>query len=460
MQRKRHATRITARVQPQVIGPQSTPYHKSCLVCITCNKRLDSMLLVEHDGQPLCKNCHRNHLGQGKGGFAKAVPVRGTLPVGADVGGSGSRAASVPSSPTKRSVDSGPQWQYGSDGGDSTGQHEEEDLARRFMGVNVTPRPQGAEATSSGRLSPERRQAATMHGSAGSPPRSGGPSSLMNTVSSIDDAVYSGAPMPNITPRNAALRGQMDELNTAMSGGGSRIGTQPLERGSSSSESSSGTSARRPLPTIPTSPGGYSTPPPPSRSPTRWSASTESAPIQPPSPTRPSQITPIPSGASPPQTGESRRLPSPVRRMPVSASTNSYKTASGQSTEASRSAAAMPSSASSPFRGQYGNSPASTQTRIANAVGSGTPLCARCSKPAYFAEAVSGATTGGRVWHRACLKCESCGTTLQKGTVQEGPFEEAEQYGQGMNTFCRVCHRKIFGPKGIGNAGMSFPTAR
>ncbi|PWN47020.1 hypothetical protein IE53DRAFT_277248 [Violaceomyces palustris] len=60
----------------QVIGPSSKPYHKNCLACVVCNKRLDSTLLVEHDAQPFCKNCHREHLGTGKGGFSVAVPLK------------------------------------------------------------------------------------------------------------------------------------------------------------------------------------------------------------------------------------------------------------------------------------------------------------------------------------------------------------------------------------------------
>jgi len=63
-----------------VIGPSSLPYHRTCLTCIACNKRLDSTLLLEHEGQPFCKNCHRAHLGTGKGGFSVAVPLNPTIP--------------------------------------------------------------------------------------------------------------------------------------------------------------------------------------------------------------------------------------------------------------------------------------------------------------------------------------------------------------------------------------------
>ncbi|CAE6474932.1 unnamed protein product [Rhizoctonia solani] len=42
----------------QIIGPGRQAYHKVCLKCTSCNKRLDSYSLVEHNQQPYCKSCH------------------------------------------------------------------------------------------------------------------------------------------------------------------------------------------------------------------------------------------------------------------------------------------------------------------------------------------------------------------------------------------------------------------
>ncbi|RPD77094.1 hypothetical protein L226DRAFT_559224 [Lentinus tigrinus ALCF2SS1-7] len=42
----------------QIMGPGRKLYHKYCLKCTSCNKRLDSFSLVEHDEQPYCKLCH------------------------------------------------------------------------------------------------------------------------------------------------------------------------------------------------------------------------------------------------------------------------------------------------------------------------------------------------------------------------------------------------------------------
>ncbi|KZT54760.1 LIM-domain-containing protein [Calocera cornea HHB12733] len=47
----------------QVMGPGRKVYHKTCLTCTECNKRLDSLSLVEHDREPYCKQCHMQLFG-------------------------------------------------------------------------------------------------------------------------------------------------------------------------------------------------------------------------------------------------------------------------------------------------------------------------------------------------------------------------------------------------------------
>ncbi|KAL0577171.1 hypothetical protein V5O48_004810 [Marasmius crinis-equi] len=47
----------------QVMGPGRKLYHKPCLACTSCNKRLDSYTLLEHDQQPYCKSCHVKNFG-------------------------------------------------------------------------------------------------------------------------------------------------------------------------------------------------------------------------------------------------------------------------------------------------------------------------------------------------------------------------------------------------------------
>ncbi|KAJ7075632.1 hypothetical protein B0H15DRAFT_866109 [Mycena belliarum] len=47
----------------QIMGPGRKFYHKPCLACMTCKKRLDSFTLLEHDQQPYCKSCHAKNFG-------------------------------------------------------------------------------------------------------------------------------------------------------------------------------------------------------------------------------------------------------------------------------------------------------------------------------------------------------------------------------------------------------------
>lgn len=42
----------------QTMGPGRKLYHKPCLACTSCSKRLDSLTLLEHDQMPYCKTCH------------------------------------------------------------------------------------------------------------------------------------------------------------------------------------------------------------------------------------------------------------------------------------------------------------------------------------------------------------------------------------------------------------------
>ncbi|KAI8343751.1 hypothetical protein BC941DRAFT_412229 [Chlamydoabsidia padenii] len=53
----------------QVVGPSGV-YHKSCLTCKECNKRLDSTTLAEREGEAYCKVCHSRKWGIKGYGFA------------------------------------------------------------------------------------------------------------------------------------------------------------------------------------------------------------------------------------------------------------------------------------------------------------------------------------------------------------------------------------------------------
>ncbi|KAI9091123.1 hypothetical protein DFS34DRAFT_653709 [Phlyctochytrium arcticum] len=54
----------------QVIGPQSTKYHKMCFRCNSCNKMLDSTTMAEREGVIYCRACHSKQFGPKGYGFA------------------------------------------------------------------------------------------------------------------------------------------------------------------------------------------------------------------------------------------------------------------------------------------------------------------------------------------------------------------------------------------------------
>ena len=53
----------------RAMGPGGD-WHKSCLLCRDCNKRLDSTTLAEHDGEAYCKSCHGKNFGPKGYGFS------------------------------------------------------------------------------------------------------------------------------------------------------------------------------------------------------------------------------------------------------------------------------------------------------------------------------------------------------------------------------------------------------
>jgi len=58
----------------QVIGPGRMMYHKLCLKCVSCSRRLDSFSLREHDFQPYCNNCHVRNFGTRDLRSANVIP--------------------------------------------------------------------------------------------------------------------------------------------------------------------------------------------------------------------------------------------------------------------------------------------------------------------------------------------------------------------------------------------------
>ncbi|KAG1744699.1 uncharacterized protein EDB91DRAFT_1050690 [Suillus paluster] len=82
----------------QVMGPGRKLYHKPCLACTTCNKRLDSFTLLEHDQEPYCKTCHVRNFGTRDLRHAN-LPHRDDMP---------SSPAPFPASPVRNSFPTPP----------------------------------------------------------------------------------------------------------------------------------------------------------------------------------------------------------------------------------------------------------------------------------------------------------------------------------------------------------------
>ncbi|KAK3813346.1 MAG: hypothetical protein J3Q66DRAFT_285588 [Benniella sp.] len=59
----------------QVIGPNGASWHKSCFVCVRCNRRLDTSTLAEHEGKAYCQPCHKLVWGPTGYGFGSGLPM-------------------------------------------------------------------------------------------------------------------------------------------------------------------------------------------------------------------------------------------------------------------------------------------------------------------------------------------------------------------------------------------------
>ncbi len=63
-------------------------------------------------------------------------------------------------------------------------------------------------------------------------------------------------------------------------------------------------------------------------------------------------------------------------------------------------------------------------------IGGGTPRCARCERPVYFAEQVK---ASGKIFHKPCLRCTDCNASLDSNRL-------AEKDGR---VVCRSCYSKV-----------------
>ncbi|SPO22034.1 uncharacterized protein UTRI_02029_B [Ustilago trichophora] len=476
----------------QVIGPASKPYHKTCLTCVVCNKRLDSTLLVEHDGEPYCKNCHKEHLGTGKGGFSTAVSLNPTSPKSprSPVSNLSNATRSPVATPSRGGA---ALAQYSTQ--ETTLTRGLSDSARRspsptkftpgasltgsedqVPGISIRSRGIGATSPLVSPPSPTKTSSPTLT-TAERTARNGGAGSSMAPIRSIDEAIAAG---------NSELNDPVARLQAAV--GGMSIGTPSKNASSLAGDDS--------FDAEPTSVTGhtipsadyYATPSPPARAPQPQTRATPTSKSQ--------QYTEETSFAEDgtPITIQTRRVAatdtigsirftgtsSPTRttgprvntQFPLSAigalpppRRPDPKTLTGASGTAKiappRTITNLPPSSSSSSsiddipanRRKSGIDRIGLSSSIVDASG-GTPLCARCLRPVYFAEQKAAA---GRKWHRACLRCDGCNSTLESGKLEEGPAEKNPAAPQGgANVWCRICYAKYFGPKNLA-VGLSLP---
>ncbi|KAJ1993159.1 hypothetical protein H4R33_000746 [Dimargaris cristalligena] len=74
------------------------------------------------------------------------------------------------------------------------------------------------------------------------------------------------------------------------------------------------------------------------------------------------------------------------------------------------------------------------------------PKCPRCGKSVFVAEQVIGPNGP---WHRACLTCAQCNVRLDANRLLDSDGE----------AYCKLCHHKLFGPRGYNLVGGTAPAS-
>lgn len=342
-------------VAEQVIGPSSKAYHKPCLTCKVCERRLDSTLLVEHDGFPYCKNCHKAHLGQGKGGFGLAVPLRPP-----DILKSSPKPA--PSSPYQSSANTNNNTRFESEARER--QRQEDQFNEQLSGINLSRREDSRSVQSYQNDALPRSTTSASR----SPTR---------PVTSIDDMVASGMEVPMLTARNGGTA--RNEVFQSLYGD---AGTTSQRH--SDDMPSPVKSATYRQPDLTEEPAAPAQTPMLKRSSSPLSKPT--LPIEPPSTPGREAIGSIRLGVD--------GLPAPTRKDPLALSRERERGLGGGSggtakTYSPRTTPQSPQYNRSPGKGidsEFGYSPASALSKMGlgstiNAAAVGTPLCARCERP-------------------------------------------------------------------------------
>lgn len=173
-----------------------------------------------------------------------------------------------------------------------------------------------------------------------------------------------------------------------------------------------------------------------------------------------SQFTPSHAGRSAgglprtmPLAGTPDRAPSPIKRPGPATLGRAHSVSGNGASGTYRTASLNPSATGTRYgaglMGELRSTPTGSPIRQ---WGSGTPQCPRCNKNVYFAEQVSPSTRSlgsrsslrpcrdknqvkaiGKTWHKACLRCSECGTSLDSSRLTE----------RDGNPLCHRCYNKV-----------------
>ncbi|KAB5593733.1 Cysteine and glycine-rich protein 3 [Ceratobasidium theobromae] len=373
----------------QIIGPGRQVYHKICLKCTSCNRRLDSYSLVEHNREPYCKPCHVRGFGT------------------RDLRHQNLGQASPPGSPSSRSEAASPPRSL-------------DKFADRF---SKPPAP---------RIHNEPPL---------TPPRTVSPSTETAEIEHPDSVTFESSTESETQPNHAE-----SEASAAATADGPETAqferenlppapSPPLSTGSAPSSNplalpsralrntynfefrqKSGAASRFPAPLSPTA---------------IKRGSTGFAALQagPPSPTRRAAF-----GA------ESPLSPNATGSTPMRAILSTPTGGVHRSVASTPTGNAMHFNTVSPARIASQVSASNRPTVASSNVFGGRVECPRCAKAVYHAEQVIG--PGGRKYHKLCFRCIQCNSSLDASKL-------TEKDGEPM---CRNCYSKTHGPQGAGYA--------
>ncbi|KAG8984985.1 hypothetical protein FRB95_006327 [Tulasnella sp. JGI-2019a] len=374
------------------MGPGRKMYHKPCLTCKTCSKRLDSYSLVEHDAEPYCKQCHKKN-------YATTDLRHANLPQAASPASPGRASTSVapvsprmPTSPAKLDLASLASLKQ-----DLAQDMPAEPPAQpvTFVPVHVPEPIFEAEEDDNPDEVNEDGIDAEASSSSQQPPPATPPHQI---------SIYSRQPMsPVYSPnqdRNAspsAPYGPVSPRRLSWRASGSPAqATSPTQSSDMPVTTPDGQQPLTPTATgfgkriVPMSTGGHTVSIPGAYSPKRVTQTF----------TGNSNTRGSPNGIRPNYTGQG----------------------AGPSFSSASPKKIMPS-----FTGGSWNP------------GGQRIECPRCAKAVYHAEQVNAV---GKRWHKSCLRCTECSTSLDSSRLAE---KDGEPY-------CRACYAKVHGPAGSGYA--------